>query len=100
MKKLNQITILNYLKSKKDSFFKEYSINKIGIFGSFARNNQKEFSDIDIVYETTTKDLSYSQLLKFEEELKSVFNKDIDLVNINYMNPFVKKSALKEIIYV
>ena len=100
MEDLKSTEITKYLKDRKKDFLKNYSIKKIGLFGSFANNKNTLNSDVDIVYETSTKDLSLSQLFQIEEELEKQFNRSIDLVNIKYMNPLIKRRALKDMIYV
>ena len=45
---MDKETILNYLKSNKERLKKEYEIEQIAIFGSYARNEANENSDIDI----------------------------------------------------
>lgn len=96
--KINNIT--EYLKQRKEEFIKNYSIEKIGLFGSFANGKNTLNSDIDIVYETSSKDLTLSQIFQIEEELKKQFNRNIDLVNLKYMNPLIKRKALRDMIYV
>lgn len=100
MEELKKSSITEYLEQHKENFIKNYSIKKIGLFGSFANSNNTLNSDIDIVYETSTKDLTLSQLFAIEDELKKQFNRNIDLVNLKYMNPLIKRKALKDIIYV
>jgi len=100
MKQLNQHIIINYLKAHKQDWMQKYLIDKIGIFGSFANNHYTQNSDIDIVYETSTKDLTFSNALELEDELQKAFGREIDLVNLSYMNPLIKRKALKDIIYV
>ena len=97
---LQKNNIIEYLKKHKADFSQKYSICEIGLFGSFASSNNTDESDIDIVYKTTSKGLTFSQVIKLEDELAAVFGKDIDLVNIDYMNPLIKRKAQKEIIYV
>jgi predicted nucleotidyltransferase len=48
---IQQNEIITYLKENKDLFQRQFNIIKIGIFGSFARNEQTENSDIDIIFE-------------------------------------------------
>ena len=96
--KINNIT--EYLKQRKEEFIKNYSVEKIGLFGSFANGKNTLNSDIDIVYETSSKDLTLSQFFQIEEELKKQFNRNIDLVNLKYMNPLIKRKALRDMIYV
>jgi predicted nucleotidyltransferase len=100
MGSLNKDLIINYLKQHKNNFSEKYSINKLGLFGSFATNNNSINSDIDIAYETISKDLTFKQMYQFEDELNDYFKRDIDLVNLNYMNPLIKRTVIKDIVYV
>lgn len=100
MEELKINNIIEYLKQRKEEFIKNYSIEKIGLFGSFANGKNTLNSDIDIVYETSSKDLTLSQFFQIEEELKKQFNRNIDLVNLKYMNPLIKRKALRDMIYV
>ena len=100
MKMLNQNIIIDYLKQHKTDFSEKYSIEKIGLFGSFATNKNTDASDIDIVYTTSSKGLTFAQVSQLEDELSIEFGKDIDLVNEEYMNPLIKRKAVKDIIYV
>lgn len=100
MEDLKKSIITEYLKERKKDFINKYSIEKIGLFGSFATDKNSINSDVDIVYETSTKDLTFNQLFQIEEELKKQFNRNIDLVNLKYMNPLIKRKALKDVIYV
>ena len=97
---LNRDTIITYLKQHKADFTDRYSIDKIGLFGSFATNKNVDSSDIDIVYETSSKGLTFNEMTNLENELNLEFAKDIDLVNFKYMNPLIKRKALKDTIYV
>ncbi len=93
--------ILSYLSSQKDFLHQHYNINSIGLFGSYARNEQTENSDIDIVYSLAeNKKITYYQLFDFEQQLQEYFNKKVDLVNMKYMNPIIKYKAEKDIIYI
>ena len=97
---LGKNEIINYLKQHKIDFSNKYSIDKIGLFGSFATNSNTDSSDIDIVYKTSSKGLTFAQASQLEDELHIEFGKDIDLVNLEYMNPLIKRKAIKDIIYV
>ncbi|MFQ5447859.1 MAG: nucleotidyltransferase family protein [Saprospiraceae bacterium] len=43
--------ILEFLRERKDEFRSEYQIVRLGLFGSFARNEGTEESDIDLIVE-------------------------------------------------
>lgn len=93
--------VIGYLKNQKSELASKYFISKLGLFGSFARDEQNQASDIDIIYQLTEgKKLTYSQLFEIETELQKHFNRKIELVNFKYMNPLIKFKAEKEIVYV
>ena len=48
---INSKQILDYLAVNKDRYQKEYHLIRIGIFGSIAREEQKDNSDIDLIVE-------------------------------------------------
>ena len=91
--------ILNYLSSHKKEFLDKYGINKIALFGSVARGEDKENSDIDIAIETNSVD--YFKLFDFKEELENFFNRRVDIVRVrNKMSKSLKKRIENEAIYV
>jgi predicted nucleotidyltransferase len=96
---LSRHYIIEYLKNHKDEYNQKYSIDEIAIFGSFAKEKNNLDSDIDIVY-STSKNLTFREILELEEELNGAFDRDIDLVNIKQMNPLIKRKILKELVYV
>ena len=94
--------IISMLKELKPAYEKEGLI-LLGLFGSYARDTQTKFSDIDIAYRldydtfsTKYKD-GFSKLLRIEDikkELQALFKSPIDLV------PDTNKSILKDLINV
>lgn len=98
---VNRAYILNYLKSNKSYFKEKYNIIKIGIFGSYSRDEQTEKSDIDIIveFEEDTMDL-FDKKYELQKYLKSIFNKDIDLCREGAIKPMFKPIILKDVIYV
>ncbi|RLD72610.1 MAG: hypothetical protein DRJ10_18565 [Bacteroidetes bacterium] len=99
--KTTQTLILEYLSDKKSEFGQKYYINKFGLFGSFARNEQTKNSDIDIIYILEKgKKITYFELFELEKILEKRFNRKIELINFKYLNPIIKYKSLKDIIYV
>jgi predicted nucleotidyltransferase len=98
---MDRQTILEYLKLQKPALERKYKMTGIGLFGSFARNEQDEESDIDIVYSMAEGErLSYFQVIELENQLKSYLKREVELVNFKYLNPIIKYKAEKEIVYV
>ena len=97
---LSRKYIITYLQQHKQELEEKYAISRIGLFGSFATQSENQESDIDLLYDTDSKGLTFKELILLEEQLATAFHKKIDLVNINYMNPLIKRKALQDIIYV
>ena len=58
----------------------KYSISKAGIFGSYAKGNATEKSDIDLLVEFNDSFDLY-KYNEFIEELNAYFNKNIDVLD-------------------
>jgi len=77
----------------------KYGLIRIGIFGSVARQDNTDNSDIDIVVELEKPSLSLMYDLK--ENLKKLFGCEVDLVRFrDSLRPILKNNILNEAIYV
>ncbi len=96
---MNRENILNLLAQYKNRNRNKYGIESIGIFGSVARNEANDSSDIDICIQTKTPDMF--AIVHIKEDLQNLFNKNIDIVRLRErMNPYLKKRIDKEAVYV
>jgi len=93
--------ILDFLSENKDHFRDQYHIVKIGLFGSYARNEQTMLSDIDLVveFEENTQNL-YDLKRAFKEFIREKLNIEVDIAREKYLKPRYKKSIIKETYYV
>lgn len=98
--------VLNKIKDIKKEYENEGFII-LGIFGSFARDEDTSESDIDILYEMTDSFYNkfrgweiYSKIEEIEESIERRINYKIDLANKNALNEIGKKYILNEVIYV
>jgi uncharacterized protein len=91
---MNQSEIKNIILS----YLKEYDPLKIGIFGSFARGDNKKGSDIDILVEFKESP-SLLTLIKLENDLSEILGVKVDLVTTGSLkNKRIKKSIKKDLI--
>lgn len=81
------------LKKKIISLLKKEGIKKAGIFGSYARGEQRKNSDIDILVEF---DGSLLDLVRLERILKEKLKKNIDLLSYGGINHRLKDIILNE----
>ena len=76
----------------------KYGIKRIGIFGSVARGEQKEGSDVDVCVELERPDLFY--LVHIKDELCKLFGSPVDVVRLReHMNPILQRNIARDGIY-
>ena len=91
--------ILDTLKQYKEQNSQKYGITKLGLFGSYAREEQTPSSDIDIC--VSIEPPSLFKLGGIHSDLKELFNKEIDLVSLTgTLKPDFIKELNKDVIYV
>jgi predicted nucleotidyltransferase len=96
---LDKEMILQSLRRYKSLLENKYGVSKLGIFGSVARGDIKETSDVDVVIEIRNVDPFV--LLDIKEELTKLLGCKVDLIRLRKnMNRFLKKRIEKEVIYV
>lgn len=93
--------VLAYLASNKMRFQQEYHLTKIGVFGSIARNEPVDDSDIDLIieFEDNTDDL-FDLKQKLKAEIMNEFNVSVDICREKYIKPVFRKQILSEAKYV
>jgi hypothetical protein len=92
-------TIIDFLQKNREAFLKKYQISNIALFGSYARGENRQDSDVDIAIETPLSD--YFKLYDFKEELEKYFNCKVDVVRLrDRMNESLRKRIINEGIYV
>lgn len=93
--------ILEYLRVNREFFSKQFHIVKIGLFGSFARNEQTSRSDIDLIIEIDAPDADvYLLKNKIREFVAMRFNRGVDLAREKYLRSYARDAILKEAIFV
>ena len=58
----------------------KYSISKLGLFGSYAKDNADDNSDIDILVKLEFRKGMYQNFCELQKELEKIFNKKVDLI--------------------
>ncbi|MGE4456497.1 MAG: nucleotidyltransferase family protein [Arcobacteraceae bacterium] len=89
--------VLNFLSSHKQLLKEKYNVEKIGLFGSYATDNQKENSDVDIIVQMPSDFDKYYDLKEF---LEANLQKTVDLGLEKNLRKLIENKVKNEIIYV
>jgi uncharacterized protein len=96
---MNREMILQILRTYKEEVGARYGITALGVFGSVARNQVTEESDVDVVIKTKAPNLFI--LSRVRQELEERLVRHVDLVRYRErMNPFLKKRIDRDAHYV
>ena len=95
---MTKFEALSILQSHKDDFFTRYGVEQIGIFGSMARDEATENSDVDVIAQMPP---NFGSLIELQEELEKEFGTKVDLIRMhNNMRERFKNRILREAIFV
>ena len=93
-----QKNILETLKGKKKYLESHFSVNSIGLFGSFARNDFHAKSDIDVL--VTFSEPTFDHFMDLKFYLEDLFGRPVDLVLEENVKKRLKKTITQETLYV
>ena len=96
MKSLQEIK--STLHQNKNYLFSEYPIKSIAIFGSYARKQQNDKSDLDLLVEFNEK--IGIRFIDLADEIENLIGFKVDLVSKKGIKDKYYQSILSELIYV
>jgi predicted nucleotidyltransferase len=95
---MTQKEILQYLSRHKDEFRRDFTVTQIGLFGSFARDEANETSDIDLF---VTMEPKLFKLIGLKEKIEADLRRPVDLIRDHrHLRPVLREMIQKDILYV
>jgi uncharacterized protein len=96
----NKKFILSTIKSNETEIFR-YGIKSIGLFGSYARDEQTENSDIDILIDFEPEKENFDNYMAVYDIIERLFkNQRVEVVTKNGLSPYIGPKILNEVKYV
>jgi hypothetical protein len=78
------------------TFFADKPVKKVYLFGSYARGEADENSDVDLLIDWDyTKEIGW-EYAGWWEEIKELLQKDVDFVSIKYISPLIENYINKD----
>jgi len=96
---VNRRDVISFISAHKAELEQKFSVKKIGLFGSYARDEALEGSDIDIVVELEKPDLFY--LIGIKQTLEEALGRKVDVVRLrDTMNKSLRRRIQRDAVYV
>lgn len=91
--------ILSLLKNNTPLIKKKYGVKKIGIFGSVARGDAKEASDVDVLVEFKKDKINFDNFMDLGFFLEDLFRKKVDLITVGGLDKYIRPYVEKEVVW-
>ena len=89
--------VLNYLKEHYREFHNKYNVDKIGLFGSYARDEATQESDIDIYVKMKP---NMFNMIAMKEQIEEELDTKVDIIREHKnLKPFFLEMIHKDLIY-
>ena len=95
---MNAHDIFTFIESHRDDI-QRMGVSRLGLFGSYVRNEQNEDSDIDLIVEYRPVEKSFDRFIALIGYLESNLQKEVELVTREELSPFIKPHIEKEVRY-
>lgn len=86
----------NIIYKQLQSYFADKPVKKVFVFGSFARNEDKDSSDIDLII-SLSHPVGLFVLGKYVADLEEITNRKIDIATQNSITPDFLKLIQKDL---
>jgi predicted nucleotidyltransferase len=89
--------VQNIIRSHANDIKARFSVRRIGIFGSFARGEEKDSSDIDIIVEFERP--TFRNFMDLSFYLEDLLGRQVDLVTVKGLHPRIRPYVEKDVIW-
>jgi len=78
---------------------KGYGVKRLGLFGSYVRNEQKGGSDVDVLVEFERGMKTFDNYMELKFFLEDLLKRKVDLVTYDSLKPRIKPYVMREVEY-
>ncbi|MCZ7356166.1 MAG: nucleotidyltransferase family protein [Candidatus Methanoperedens sp.] len=91
--------VLAIVKRNKTFLKERFGVKKIGVFGSMARGESKEESDVDVLVEFVSTKISFDNFMELSFYLEDLFGKKVDLITTSGLDKYIRPYVEKEVVW-
>lgn len=78
----------------------QYGVKRIGLFGSFARNEQTRSSDVDVLVEFAEGQATFDNFMHLVYFLEDLFSRKVDLLTAGGVDKYIRSRVEREVIWI
>lgn len=93
-----KVEILKVLKQELPYLNEKFKVKSIGLFGSYAREEQTKTSDIDVLVDFETP-VGFFKFIELEDYLSGKLGAKVDLATPDALKPIIKPQIMGEAVY-
>lgn len=95
-------TIKQKIAKEKEYLRRTYGVEEIGVFGSFARGDNDDNSDVDIAIEINHDKavVGFFEFGRMERFLEELLGRKVDLVTKDAIKPYIKDRILSQLVLI
>lgn len=90
---------LGILREHENVMIERFGVKKMGVFGSFAKGEERINSDVDILVEFKEGQKTFGNYMELKFYLEELFGRKVDLVIETAIKPRLREQILKEAVY-
>ncbi|MCB0197399.1 MAG: nucleotidyltransferase family protein [Anaerolineae bacterium] len=79
---------------------KAFGIKRLGLFGSFVRDEQKPDSDVDLLVEFEADQKTFDNFMRLSFLLEEILDWPVELVTVESLSPYLRPYITQEVEYV
>lgn len=95
----DQASLLKILISNKKEI-KNYGVEQLGIFGSFAKDEMTPNSDVDLLVEFNKEKKTYDNFFELSDFLEGLLKRKVELVTPQSLSKYIGPHILNQVINV
>ena len=78
----------------------KYGVERLGIFGSYARGDETRTSDVDVLVEFAPGQATFDNFMQLAYDLEDLFKKKVDLLTVAGIDKYIRSRVEREVIWI
>jgi len=97
---INSKSQLLQIISSNSAKIKLLGVSKLGLFGSFVRDEQTDKSDVDFIVEFEKDKKTFKNFIALSEFLETILGRNVEIITPQSLSPYIGPHIIKTVEYV